>query len=74
MQVAKFAYRVRLPAGIQMQQTSQRLRSAQRCLRRCASPLVASRSGHLAAQRHSPNPSVKGTSCGKPQAAPYLER
>jgi hypothetical protein len=22
----------------------------------------------------SPNPSVKGTSCGKPQAAPYLER
>jgi hypothetical protein len=21
-----------------------------------------------------PNPSVKGTSCGKPQAAPYLER
>jgi hypothetical protein len=21
-----------------------------------------------------PNPSVKGTSCGKPQAAPYVER
>jgi hypothetical protein len=24
--------------------------------------------------RPRPNPSVKGTSCGKPQAAPYLER
>jgi hypothetical protein len=24
--------------------------------------------------RVTPNPSVKGTSCGKPQAAPYLER
>jgi hypothetical protein len=21
-----------------------------------------------------PNPSVKGTSCGKPQSAPYVER
>jgi hypothetical protein len=25
-------------------------------------------------KRPMPNPSVKGTSCGKPQAAPYLER
>jgi len=36
--------------------------------------LAVSRSGHLPAQRRSPNHSVKGTSCGKPQAAPYVER
>lgn len=36
--------------------------------------LAVSRSGHLLAQCGSPNPSVKGTSCGKPQAAPYVER
>ena len=28
----------------------------------------------IARSTASPNPSVKGTSCGKPQAAPYLER
>jgi len=29
----------------------------------------------VAVSRHQrPNPSVKGTSCGKPQAAPYVER
>jgi len=27
-----------------------------------------------ALSRLSPNPSVKWTSCGKPQAAPYVER
>ena len=32
--------------------------------------------GHPVVLRHSsvPNPSVKGTACGKPQAAPYVER
>jgi hypothetical protein len=38
------------------------------------SAVVLSRSGHLLAQPGGPNPSVKGTSCGKPQAAPYVER
>jgi uncharacterized protein len=28
----------------------------------------------ISMQRQRPNPSVKGTSCGKPQAAPYVER
>ena len=37
-------------------------------------PLAASRSGRLLVQCGSPNHSVEGTSCGKPQAAPYLER
>jgi len=36
--------------------------------------LAVSRSGHLLAQCGSPNISVKGTSCGKPQAAPYVGR
>jgi len=36
--------------------------------------LAVSRSGHLFAQCGSPNISVKGTSCGKPQAAPYVGR
>jgi hypothetical protein len=31
-------------------------------------------SAHPRWHRPWPNPSVKGTSCGKPQAAPYLER
>jgi hypothetical protein len=31
-------------------------------------------SAHPLWHRPRPNPSVKGTSCGKPQAAPYLER
>jgi hypothetical protein len=31
-------------------------------------------SGSAACHLPLPNPSVKGTSCGKPQAAPYLER
>jgi len=35
---------------------------------------AASRSGHHLAQCGSPNISVKGTSCGKPQAAPYVGR
>jgi hypothetical protein len=29
---------------------------------------------NVAAFPVTPNPSVKGTSCGKPQAAPYVER
>jgi hypothetical protein len=36
--------------------------------------LALARSGHLPAQCGSPNHSVKGTSCGKSQAAPYVER
>ena len=52
--------------GSETQQTFRCLRSAQSHLHRCASVLVALRSGHLLAQPHSPNPSVKGTSCGKP--------
>jgi hypothetical protein len=64
----------RLPGGNQMQQAFWCLRSAQLRLHGCAPSLAASRSGQLLAQRLSPNPSVKGTSCGKPQAAPYLER
>ena len=36
--------------------------------------LAVSRSCHRLAQCGSPNHSVKGTSCGKPQAAPYVER
>ena len=36
--------------------------------------LLAMRSISLAARPPRPNPSVKGTSCGRPQAAPYLER
>jgi hypothetical protein len=36
--------------------------------------LLAMRFTSLAARRPRPNPSVKGTSCGRPQAAPYLER
>jgi hypothetical protein len=35
---------------------------------------LASRSCLLLAQPRSPNHSVKGTSCGKPQSAPYVER
>jgi hypothetical protein len=35
---------------------------------------VALRSCRRLAQCHLPNPSVKGTSCAKAQAAPYLER
>jgi hypothetical protein len=31
-------------------------------------------SAHPLGHRPRPNPSVKGTACGKPQAAPYLER
>jgi hypothetical protein len=38
------------------------------------SAVVVSRSGHRPAQPGWPNPTVKGTSCGRPQAAPYLER
>jgi len=35
---------------------------------------TAPRSPKPAPQRPMPNHSVKGTSCGKPQAAPYVER
>jgi hypothetical protein len=37
------------------------------------SPVVKALQARVEAARRS-NPSVKGTSCGKPQAAPYLER
>jgi hypothetical protein len=61
-----------LQPASEMQQTSRCLRSAQSHLYRHASASVALRSGHLVAQRHSPNPSVKGTS--RKRAAPYVER
>jgi hypothetical protein len=41
------------------------------CIRRLE-PCIGVRFLHTQAER--PNRSVKGTSCGKPQAAPYLER
>ena len=58
----------------QMLEVSTRQRRAQVVEIQAFSAVSASRSGHPLAQPGSPNPSVKGTSCGKPQAAPYVER
>ena len=58
----------------QMLEVSTRQRRAFGLSSQASSPVVLSRSGHLAAQSGPPNPSVKGTSCGRPQAAPYVER
>ena len=43
-------------------------------IHRCLSSASASKSYFEARVSVPRNPSVKGTSCGKPQAAPYLER
>ena len=59
---------------LQMLEVSTHQRRVRRLPSQASSPVVLSRSGHLAAQSGPPNISVKGTSCGKPQAAPYVER
>jgi len=58
----------------QMPEVSTRQRRAYRPEGQSFSPVAVSRSGHLLAQPGPPNISVKGTSCGKPQDAPYVGR
>jgi len=58
--------------GTEVLQVSTRLRSTLRHPSSFVSPWVASRSGSLFVQPHSPNPSVKGTP--RRRAAPYVER
>jgi hypothetical protein len=44
------------------------------CLQCRQLPTLLEQALHLLLESTMPNLSVKGTSCGKPQAAPYLER
>ena len=60
--------------GTEVPQISTRIRSASRHSGYFTAALATSLFRRLVARPHLPNPSVKGTSCGKPQAAPYLER
>ena len=61
-----------LTQNAKMLEVPTRQRRASWLSSQASSPVVLSRSGHLAVRPDSPNPSVKGTS--RKRAAPYVER